>query len=215
MILHLYKDFDHGYAATVHKTQGATIDRTFVLGTRHFDKHTAYVAMSRHREDVTMYYSKDEFKDFKDLQRVMGRERPKGLVIDYSLPRGIEPDDRLIQAERSISMRETNRNAQEGLLLKAEEQYVKQMKEKGIQVEFPKGNAVEGYYTRIEEVGGKKYAVIDTHADPSKGVRYMIPYEKQYDQMMRHRFVAYNGHKMSYAKVQSIDKGIIKVKDRE
>ena len=88
----MYKDFDHGYAATVHKTQGSTLDHTFVLGSRHFDKHTAYVAMSRHRENVTMYYAKEEFKDFQDLQRVMGRERPKGLIVDYGLPRGIEID---------------------------------------------------------------------------------------------------------------------------
>ena len=27
----MYKDFDHGYAATVHKTQGSTLDHTFVL----------------------------------------------------------------------------------------------------------------------------------------------------------------------------------------
>jgi len=210
--VHLYMDFDHGYAATVHKTQGSTIDRTFVLGTRHFDKHTAYVAMSRHREDVTMYYSKDEFKDVKDLQKVMGRERPKGLIIDYSLPRGIETDDRLIQAERSMNMEERNRQTQESLLLKAEEQYIKQMQGKGIRVEFPKDKTVEGYYTRVEELGGRKYAAIETHADPTKGVRYMVPYDKQYDQMMKHRFVAYDGQKMAYAKVQSIEKGIEKSK---
>ncbi|HNY69996.1 MAG TPA: Ti-type conjugative transfer relaxase TraA [Syntrophorhabdus sp.] len=210
--IHMYKDFDHGYAATVHKTQGSTIDRTFVLGTRHFDKHTAYVAMSRHREDVTMYYSKDEFKSFEDLQKVMGRERPKGLIIDYGLPRGVEPDDRLIQAEKMMSIEDRNVKAQEGLLSKSEEQYIKQMQGKGIRVEFPREKAVEGYYTRVEEIEGKKYAVIDTHVDPSKGVRYMIPYEKQYDQMMRHRFVKYDGHSMSYAKVQSLDKGINKGK---
>ncbi len=72
----MYKDFDHGYAATIHKTQGSTLDQTFVLGSRHFDKHTAYVAMSRHRENVTMYYAKEDFKNFEDLQKVMGRERP-------------------------------------------------------------------------------------------------------------------------------------------
>jgi Ti-type conjugative transfer relaxase TraA len=210
--IHMYKDFDHGYAATVHKTQGSTIDRTFVLGTRHFDKHTAYVAMSRHREDVTLYFSKDEFKSFEDLQRVMGRERPKGLVIDYGLPRGIEPDDRLIQAERMMSMEDISKKAQEDLLRKAEEQYVKQMKGKGIHVEFPQGKAVEGYYTRVEEIGGNKYAVIDTHADPAKGVRYMIPYDKQYDQMMKHRFVTYDGQNMGYAKVKSAEKGIEKNK---
>jgi len=99
----MYRDFDHGYAATVHKTQGSTLDRTFVLGSRHFDKHTAYVAMSRHREDVSMYYGKDDFRDFNDLKLVMTREQPKGLIVDYGLPRGVELNDRFIQAEKSMS----------------------------------------------------------------------------------------------------------------
>ena len=102
----MYKDFDHGYAATVHKTQGSTLDHTFVLGSRHFDKHTSYVAMSRHRENVTMYYAKEDFKNLEDLQRVMGRERPKILVVDYGLPRGIELDNRVIEAEKSMTHQE-------------------------------------------------------------------------------------------------------------
>jgi hypothetical protein len=208
----MYKDFDHGYAATVHKTQGSTLDNTFVLGSRHFDKHTAYVAMSRHRENVSMYYGKEDFRDFTDLKQVMTREQPKGLIVDYGLPRGVELNDRFIQAERSMSIEDRNIKAQEGVLSKAEEQYVKQMKGKGIRVEFPREKAVEGYYTRVEEIEGKKYAVIDTHADPSKGVRYMIPYEKQYDQMMRHRYVIYDGQNMNYAKIQTLEKGIDKNK---
>ena len=192
----MYKDFDHGYAATVHKTQGSTIDQTFVLGSRHFDKHTAYVAMSRHRENVTMYYAKDEFKDFEDLQRVIGREQAKGLIVDYGLPRGIEIDDRLIQAERAMSHAERNIQAQEWQQQRAEEQYVKQMKGQRVQVEFPREKSVEGNYMGLKDVDGRKYAVIDTHADPTKGVRYMIPYDKEYDQMMKFRQVEYDGNRM-------------------
>lgn len=209
----MYRDFDHGYAATVHKTQGSTIDRTFVFGSRHFDKHTAYVAMSRHREDVTMYYGKDDFKDLDDLKQIMTRQRPKGLIVDYGLQRGIELDDKLIQAERAINMQDMKRQAQERSNIIAEEQeYIIQMKAKGIPVEFSKGKTMEGYYTKVEEIGGRKYAAIDTHADPSKGVRYMVPYDKQYDQMSKHRFVSYDGQKMNYQKVQSLQQGIEKRK---
>ena len=41
-----YKHLDHGYAATVHKAQGSTVDRTYVLATPHFDRHATYVALS-------------------------------------------------------------------------------------------------------------------------------------------------------------------------
>ena len=192
----MYKDFDHGYAATVHKTQGSTLDHTFVLGSRHFDKHTAYVAMSRHRENVTMYYAKEDFKNFDDLQKVMGRERPKILVVDYGLPRGIEVDNRVIEAERVLTHEERRIQEQEWRQQRDQEQYVRQMKERGLQVEFPKDKSVAGYFTRVEQVGERHYAVIETHADPTKGVRYFIPYEKQFDHLQMHHFMVYDGKQM-------------------
>ena len=87
-----YRDLDYGYAATIHKTQGTTVDRSFVLATRHFDKHTTYVSMSRHRDDVTLCYSGDNFKDFKELQDLCGRERPKHLIADFAMPRGLDSE---------------------------------------------------------------------------------------------------------------------------
>ena len=91
---HFYNDLDYGYAATVHKTQGVTVDRAFVLGTRHFDKHTAYVALSRHREDVRLFVSRDDegFRDHARMKVLFSRERPKDLIVDYALPRGIKVD---------------------------------------------------------------------------------------------------------------------------
>jgi hypothetical protein len=84
-----YRDIDYGYAATIHKTQGTTVDRSFVLATRHFDKHTTYVSMSRHRDDVSLYYGRDQFNDFNELKDCCGRERPKHLVADFALSRGV------------------------------------------------------------------------------------------------------------------------------
>jgi hypothetical protein len=56
-----YQDLDHGYATTVHKSQGATVDRSYILASRYFDRHTSYVALSRHRESATLYYANEEF----------------------------------------------------------------------------------------------------------------------------------------------------------
>jgi ATP-dependent exoDNAse (exonuclease V) alpha subunit len=39
-----YAAIDHGYASTVHKAQGATVDRAFVLVTPGMDRHLSYVA---------------------------------------------------------------------------------------------------------------------------------------------------------------------------
>ena len=55
-----YAHIDHGYAATVHKSQGVTVDRTHVLATSHMDRHAAYVGLSRHRERVDLHWSEDQ-----------------------------------------------------------------------------------------------------------------------------------------------------------
>jgi Ti-type conjugative transfer relaxase TraA len=74
-----YEALDYGYAATVHKAQGATVDKTFVLATPGMDRHLAYVGMTRHREGVELYAGRDDFKGFDELKERLSRARPKGL----------------------------------------------------------------------------------------------------------------------------------------
>ncbi|MEN3214054.1 Ti-type conjugative transfer relaxase TraA [Methylorubrum populi] len=57
----LYRNLDHGYAATVHKSQGATLDRVHVLATPGMDRHLAYVAMTRHRQSVVLHGAHADF----------------------------------------------------------------------------------------------------------------------------------------------------------
>jgi len=78
-----YAHLDHGYAATVHKTQGMTLDRTHVLATPGLDAHSAYVALSRHREATALHYGRDDFADEEKLKRILARERPKDMALDY------------------------------------------------------------------------------------------------------------------------------------
>ncbi|MBA9031752.1 Ti-type conjugative transfer relaxase TraA [Rhizobium leguminosarum] len=60
-----YQSFDHGYATTIHKNQGATVDRAFVMASGTMDRHLTYVAMTRHRDAVQLYAAQDEFADRK------------------------------------------------------------------------------------------------------------------------------------------------------
>jgi hypothetical protein len=57
-----YRNVDHGYAATIHKSQGATVDRTFVLATGMMDQHLTYVSMTRHRDRANLYVAKEDFE---------------------------------------------------------------------------------------------------------------------------------------------------------
>jgi Ti-type conjugative transfer relaxase TraA len=57
-----YRNVDHGYAATIHKSQGSTVDRTFVLATGMMDQHLTYVSMTRHRNRADLYAAKEDFE---------------------------------------------------------------------------------------------------------------------------------------------------------
>jgi Ti-type conjugative transfer relaxase TraA len=85
-----YNDIDHGYAATVYKAQGVTVDRTHVLASKYFDRHSTYVAMSRHRDGADVYVSRDDFPSFGALSKNLSRERTKDVTLDYAQQRGLE-----------------------------------------------------------------------------------------------------------------------------
>jgi len=79
-----YAAIDHGYAATIHKAQGMTVDRVHVLATPGLDRHAAYVALSRQRDRVELHYGQDDFADQGKLIRALSRERGKDMVLDYA-----------------------------------------------------------------------------------------------------------------------------------
>jgi Ti-type conjugative transfer relaxase TraA len=78
-----YDRIDHGYAATIHKAQGMTVDHTHVLATPGMDAHSSYVALSRHRDGVELHYGRDDFTDQNRLVRTLSRNRVKDMASDY------------------------------------------------------------------------------------------------------------------------------------
>lgn len=81
-----YRALDHGYATTIHKTQGATVDRAFVLASKTMDRHLAYVAMTRHRQGVELHASREEFRDgMAGLSKSLSRDGAKETTLDYEI----------------------------------------------------------------------------------------------------------------------------------
>ena len=78
-----YAHIDHGYASTVHKAQGVTVDKARVLASPFMDRHAAYVSMTRHREAMTLHFGRDDFADDRQLARKLGRDRAKDSTLDY------------------------------------------------------------------------------------------------------------------------------------
>ena len=78
-----YDRIDHGYAATIHKAQGMTVDRTHVLATPGMDTHGSYVALSRHRDSMDLHYGRDDFASQERLVNTLSRDRAKDMATDY------------------------------------------------------------------------------------------------------------------------------------
>ncbi len=106
-----YAHVDHGYAATIHKAQGMTVDRTHVLATPGMDRHSAYVGLSRHRDGMSLHYGRDDFKDQGKLVRTLSRERAKDMAADYAKAdsarsfaerRGIALRERIVETAKKL-----------------------------------------------------------------------------------------------------------------
>ncbi|MFS8125519.1 Ti-type conjugative transfer relaxase TraA, partial [Rhizobium sp. BR 250] len=106
-----YHSFDHGYATTIHKAQGVTVDRSFVMASATMDRHLTYVAMTRHRHQAMLYAGRDEFKNINALTASMSRSGLKETTLDYTDAfaerRGLkEPPGENIRQQRA--MRQTS-----------------------------------------------------------------------------------------------------------
>ena len=93
-----YEDFRLGYAATTHKSQGATVDRVFALaGGWMQDRELSYVEMSRSRQFTRVFTTDaDAGEDLCDLAQTMGRSHQKNLAHDLPpevqfIERGLSP----------------------------------------------------------------------------------------------------------------------------
>ncbi len=112
-----YAHVDHGYAATIHKSQGVTVDRVDVLATPGMDRHAAYVALSRHRDGVQLHYGRDDFASDAKLAAVLSRDRSKDMAADYAA----EPEEaaRAFADRREIRLPERARAVIEKVEAKA------------------------------------------------------------------------------------------------
>jgi Ti-type conjugative transfer relaxase TraA len=81
--LDTYNHIDHGYAATIHKAQGVTVDRSYLLSSKYLDRHATYVAATRHSESLDIFWSKEAFANEQTLLETLSRERAKDMTIDY------------------------------------------------------------------------------------------------------------------------------------
>jgi Ti-type conjugative transfer relaxase TraA len=85
-----YAHLDHGYALTVHKAQGTTVDgNVYVMASDVMtDREWAYVALSRAKGNTRIYTAGIEDEE---LLRDMRRSRRKDTSLDYERDQPLEP----------------------------------------------------------------------------------------------------------------------------
>jgi len=68
-----FEAFRHGYAGTIYKGQGRTLDQTYLYHSEHWRAAASYVALSRHREKTELFVAREVASDLKQLARQMAR----------------------------------------------------------------------------------------------------------------------------------------------
>ena len=98
-----------GYAVTIHKSQGLTVDHAMVLGSGMMDSHLGYVSLTRHRKGVSLWLSADEIVDQSESEVVPD----KGLLTIFTeqigtAARGFGDPERLAEALREVTAQQAN-----------------------------------------------------------------------------------------------------------
>jgi len=86
-----FQGLKHGYASTVYKSQGDTLDQIYALHAPGGRADSNYVAMTRHRESMSVFVARDRTKDFDALVRQMSQGADKTAASRYRYAeRGVE-----------------------------------------------------------------------------------------------------------------------------
>jgi Ti-type conjugative transfer relaxase TraA len=87
-----FKGFRHGYAGTVYKGQGRTLDSTYLYHSEHWRSAASYVALTRHREKTELFVARNTAPDTKQLARQMARVDERRAASNfYPSPKCWEP----------------------------------------------------------------------------------------------------------------------------
>uniref|UniRef100_A0A0Q9YF33 ATP-dependent RecD-like DNA helicase n=1 Tax=Candidatus Berkiella aquae TaxID=295108 RepID=A0A0Q9YF33_9GAMM len=89
-----YNHLDHGYAATIYKAQGVTVNNAYVLASNYFDRHSTYVACTRHKDKLMVFGDQKEFKNRDMMMKTLSRECSKSMAVDYAQARWIKPQNK-------------------------------------------------------------------------------------------------------------------------
>ena len=69
----VFQDFRYGYAGTIHKGKGRTIDQTYLFHSEHWRAAAGYIVLTRHCNKSQLFVSRDTAADLNELASQMAR----------------------------------------------------------------------------------------------------------------------------------------------
>jgi hypothetical protein len=103
-----FEGFRHGYAGTIYKGQGKTLDRTYLYHTEHWRAAASYVALTRQRESAQVFVARETARDAPQLARQMARGEVRAASVAWATPE----EAAKLRAERQAEAAAASRNAE-------------------------------------------------------------------------------------------------------
>ena len=90
-----FDGFRHGYAGTIYKGQGRTLDHTYLYHTHHWRSAASYVALTRQRESAQVFVATETARDAAQLAHQMARGEIKAASVAWATKDELAPELRV------------------------------------------------------------------------------------------------------------------------
>ncbi len=87
-----FEGFRHGYAGTIYKGQGKTLDHTYLLHTHHWRAAASYMALTRQGESAQVFVAEDTARDVRQLARQMARSEVRAASVAWATADELRPE---------------------------------------------------------------------------------------------------------------------------
>jgi Ti-type conjugative transfer relaxase TraA len=87
-----FRDFRLGYAGTIYKGQGRTIDQTYLYHSQHWNAAPSYVAFTRHRKKTALFVAHDTAADLHQLTEQIARVEDRRAASEFVEAEAPPPD---------------------------------------------------------------------------------------------------------------------------
>lgn len=87
-----FTNIDLGYAGTIYRGQGKTLDQTYLMHTHHWRDAASYVAMTRARGQTEVFVGREQASGLAALAEQMSRQSDRGATLRYASQSRLEAE---------------------------------------------------------------------------------------------------------------------------